>query len=111
VRNWIFTVAFFGLSSAVAQPQPTIPGNFKKLAVCVYRALDPLSPGNFRMTDLGDATEITFETSGGGMTIRAMKATFSKVSENVTALEIDGQWPGYYPSKVRPLANDCAGKR
>lgn len=99
-----------GASGAAAQSEPTIPGNFKKLAVCVYRALDPMAPGNFRMTDLIDSVEITFETHGGGMTVRAMKATFSKVSENVTALEIEGKSPGYYPSKVRPLANECASK-
>ncbi|PDT66394.1 hypothetical protein CO683_27020 [Bradyrhizobium ottawaense] len=98
-------------SGASAQPQPSIRGNFKKIAVCVYRALDPLSPGNFRMTDLGDAVEITFETSGGGMTFRGMKATFTKVSETVTTIDVEGPPPGYYPSKVRPLANECATKR
>jgi len=111
VRNLTLTVALLGASGALAQPQPTIPGNFKKIATCVYRALDPLAPGNFRMTDLIDSVEITFEAHGGGTTIRAMKATFAKVSDNVTALEVEGQWPGYYPSKVRPLANECAGKQ
>jgi len=104
----IFLTLFCG--AAEAQDHPTITGNYRTIAACVYRALDPMSPGNFRFTDLGTAAEITFETSGGGMTFRAMKATFSKISDNVTAIEIEGQPPGHYPSKVRPLAAECADK-
>ncbi|MCK1676656.1 hypothetical protein [Bradyrhizobium sp. 150] len=63
------------------------------------------------MTDLGDAVEITLETHGGGITVRAMKATFAKVADSETSLDVEGQWPGHYPSKVRPLANECAMKR
>jgi ribosomal protein S9 len=98
-------------TSAIAQEQPNIAGNYKSLATCVYRSLDQMAPGQFRMTDLGDEVDVTLQVSGGGLSIQAMKATFRKVSTNVTSIAVEGQSPGYYPSKVRPLANDCATRR
>jgi hypothetical protein len=97
---------------ATAQEHPTIPGNHKKLAACVYRGLDAERPGLFRLTDLGDTTDLTMEVHGGGATIRAFKATFIRVSDSITRLEIgDVVPPGYFASKVRPLATDCTSRR
>jgi len=95
------------VTAAPDQPAAAIRGNYKKLAACVYQALDPLSPGNFRLTDLGGSAVITFETSGGGMTFRDLKASFVRVSETTTTLEIEARPPGYYAEKVRPLADQC----
>ncbi len=85
-----------------------IRGEYRKIAACVFKQLDPLSPGNFRLTTLPDEIVITFETTGGGMTFRDLKATFTAAGRNETAIEIEGRPPGYYPSKVRPLAMTCA---
>jgi hypothetical protein len=96
---------------ATAQEHPTIPGNYKRLATCVYRALDAERPGTFRLIDLGDTTDLTMEVHGGGMTMRSFKATFTRVSNSVTRLEIgDVVPPGHFASKVRPLATDCASQ-
>ena len=99
--------ALFMVAPAMAQDHPPLAGNFKKLASCVYRALDAERPGLFRMTDLGDATDLTMEVHGGGMTMQAFRATFTRISDGVTQLEVEGMPPGYFAGKVRPLATDC----
>lgn len=100
-------VMLAAMTGALSQDD-LIKGDYRKIAACVFKQLDPMSPGNFRLTSLPDEIMITFETSGGGMTFRAMKATFAPAGVNRTSIEVEGQPPGYYPSKVRPLANECS---
>lgn len=85
---------------------PAIAADYRDIAACVYKGLDAQSPGNFRITTLPREVIITFEVHGGGMTIQAMKATFSADGR----IDVEGQPPGYYPKQVRPLAAQCGAR-
>jgi hypothetical protein len=95
---------------AAAQDFPPIPGDYKRLAACVYRGLEAQSPGHWRLADLVDDIELTFIVTGGGLHLVPVKATFHKAGANVTTLMVEG-YNEHYASKVRPLATECATRR
>ena len=109
-RLWVFpTYIIISTTQVFGQvAEPVFSGDYRDIAACVFKQLDPMSPGNFRLTTLPNEIVITFETTGGGMTFRDLKATFTAVGRNQTSIDIEGRPPGYYPSKVRPLASACA---
>jgi hypothetical protein len=112
-RGFAFlALASLGAAPAVAQNAAPVRGDYERIAACVYLALDPMLPGGFHFTDLRayQTIIITMETHGGGGTFRGMKATFTKAGEGFTAIEAEGQSPGYYPGKIRPLAEQCSAE-
>ena len=94
------------VAPAAAQDHPTLAGNYKKIAACVYRTVDTFVTGSYRLTDLVDDIELTQVIPVRGVPIQTMKATFRKISDDVTALDIATE------SKliaVRSIATRCAG--
>lgn len=99
---------FCMIAPAMAQEHPTIAGNHKKIAACVYRAFETFIPGGVRLTDLVDDVELTLTLPIRGLPVRTMKASFHKVADDVTALAVDDEatLPAFLP--VRSIATRCA---
>lgn len=96
--------------TSYGSPQEPIRGDYRKIAACVFKALDPMSPGHFQIATLPEEIIITFQTTGGGLTFRDLEASFSKGPGDTTLIDVKGRQPGYYPQKVRPLAAECAAR-
>ena len=111
IKPIITAVALLTLATpAMAQEHPTIPGNYKKLAACVYRAMDVFLPGSWRLTDLVDDIELSSVIPIRGVPVRTVKANFRKVTDDITALDVEDEakLPAFYP--VRSIATKCASR-
>jgi hypothetical protein len=97
-------------AGAMAQDRAPVKGDYTRIAACVWRALDELTPGNIHLVDLrGEETIIIiFESPIAGGAVRSMKASFSNEGAGLTSIEIEGPPPGYWPGKVRPIAEECS---
>jgi hypothetical protein len=93
--------------SVAAEEPPPIAGNYKKLAACVYLALE----GYNRFVDLGDEIDVFTmipAPAGDGVMLQTNKATFRKIAEDSTAVVVEKDTKGMFD--LRKIATNCAAK-